>query len=421
MLVNFKIKNYRLFENEISLSFESDMRTKKFDYNTVNINGANLLKVSGIYGPNNTGKTCLLLALGSIRNIMLNEQTESFNNSFNDNTVTEMEVEYIINNNSYKYFVKYDSVKREYLTESLDEKRNNSYTTIMKKREDGLFIRTSDRLSKVEKQYYSNNYPIFMIFNFENTIIEKAQKDYLSFANSIELLRMDSPINISNTINLLKNDAEARKFIKSFIKNCDLNIEDFGYSEDIVSDVDITQKLQIANMYNINKESLKIWSKHHGYIVPSAFYDSIGTQKIIALSGHIYDALKNGKILLIDEIDSSLHHVMARAIIALFNNELNTKTQLIFSTHDALLMDLRRLFRKEQIWLTDMDEKGNAKLIHLSEEFKSRSENGIRGDENITDYYLKGRFGGVPTPDLFDTLYGLEKGESNEEEYPNIS
>ncbi len=291
----------------------------------------------------------------------------------------------------------------------------------MKKGVDGLYIRTSERMNKVEKQFYSNNYPIFKIFNFDNTQLEKAQKDYLDFANSIELIRMDAPINISNTINLLKNDVEARKFIKSFIKNCDLNIEDFGYSEDIVSDVDISQKLHIANIYNVNKESLKLWSKHNGYVVPSAFYDSIGTQKIIALSGHIYDAFKNGKILLIDEIDSSLHHVITRAIIALFNNELNTKTQLIFSTHDALLMDLRRLFRKEQIWLTDMNESGKVELIHLSEKFKSRDENGIRGDENITDYYLKGRFGGVPTPDLFDTLYGGETNESNEEEYPNIS
>ncbi len=143
MLVNFKIKNYRLFKDEISLSFESDMRTKKFDYNTINIGGVNLLKVSGIYGPNNTGKTCLLLALSSIRNIMLNDPTESFNNSFVDNTVTEMEVEYIINNDFYKYSVKYDSVKREYLSESLDEKKNKSYTTIMKKVWDCRYIRTS--------------------------------------------------------------------------------------------------------------------------------------------------------------------------------------------------------------------------------------------------------------------------------------
>ena len=109
--------------------------------------------------------------------------------------------------------------------------------------------------------------------------------------------------------------------------------------------------------------------------------------------------------MLIDELDSSLHHIIIRAIIALFNNELNKKTQLVFTTHDAMTMDLRRLFRKDQIYLTDINKKGENTIIHLSKDFTSRGENGVRGDEDVVDYYLKGRFGAIPTPDLFDSLY----------------
>ena len=153
-----------------------------------------------------------------------------------------------------------------------------------------------------------------------------------------------------------------------------------------------------------NKEVLKIWSKHHNHTVPSVLFDPIGTRKLISLAGYIYESIVNGGVLVIDQLDSSLHHVILRAIIALYNNDLNKKAQLIFTTHDALTMDLRRLFRKDQIYLTDIDENGNNKLIHLSEEFTSRDENGIRGNEDIVDYYLKGRFGGVPTPDLFESI-----------------
>ena len=419
MLINFKIRNYKVFDEEVSMSFEADMRIKKFLSNTIEINNHNILKVAGVYGPNNTGKTCLLLALRTIRDIMLKENDISFNNSFKDNKVTELEIEYEIDKRFYRYYVKYNSVDNLYIYERLEEKKGNSYHNLLEKKEYGLFIRLSERMNKTEKQFYSDNYPIFMMLKLENTALDEAQKDYLSFAKSIELIRMDRALNISKTISLLKEDEEAKKFIISFIKNCDLNIEDYGYSDNIISDIDITKELSFINQTNINKDSFKLWSKHHGFTVPSAFFDSVGTQKIVALAGHIYDAFKNGKILLIDEIDSSLHHVITRAIIALFNNVLNNKAQLIFATHDALLMDVRRLFRKEQIWLTDIDESGKTKLIQLSE-FTSRDENGIRGDEEIIDYYLKGRFGGIPTPDLFDTLFSL-LGSDSDGEKENIN
>ena len=67
-------------------------------------------------------------------------------------------------------------------------------------------------------------------------------------------------------------------------------------------------------------------------------------------------------------------------------------------------MDLTNLLRKDQIYLVDFDnETGFSKMIHLSD-ISSRDENGIRGDEDIRDYYMKGRYGAIPTPNLFDAL-----------------
>ena len=282
-----------------------------------------------------------------------------------------------------------------------------------------IFVRTRDTIEiksfgnkKFPINLINDNYPLFMVFDLRTTLIEGIQKDYMEFAKSIISVNMELPMSISKTIDLMQNDEKARTFIVSFAKNCDLNIEDFGYSNDVISDVNINDKLSIMSQQNINsKELLKIWSKHHGHIVPSIFFDSIGTRKLLALAGYIYEVLTKGGVLLIDELDSSLHHVIIRAIIALFNNELNTKAQLVFSTHDALTMDLKRLFRKDQIYLTDINQSGNNEVIRLSKKFTSRSENGFRGNEDIVDYYLKGRFGGIPTPDLFDTMYEVYKNE----------
>ena len=409
MILNYKVKNYKTFKDFVELSFIADMRTKKFQSNTISISGQNLLKAAGIYGPNNTGKSCLLESIYVLKRIMLNEKTIDFYNSFYDDTVTEFEISYEINGDFYKYSCNYDSKKREYVYERLDNINVNningfSYNIIFSRTKDKVDIKIPN-LSKLPLNLINNDIPLFKILKLENTKFEKAQKDYLEFANSIQIVNMESNTYINKTLELIISDEKARKFIVSFAKNCDLNLEDFGYSNDIISDVDISDNLnRFIASDNTNKDLLKIWSKHHNKVVPSIFFDSVGTRKLILLAGYIYDSIVNGKILLIDELDSSLHHVIIRAIISLFNNELNNKAQLIFSTHDALTMDLRRLFRKDQIYLTDIDEDGNNKLIHLSEEFKSRDENGLRGNEDIVDYYLKGRFGAIPTPDLFGAL-----------------
>ena len=67
-------------------------------------------------------------------------------------------------------------------------------------------------------------------------------------------------------------------------------------------------------------------------------------------------------------------------------------------------MDLKTLMRKDQVWLVDMGENSCTNVTRMSSAFTARSEDGIRGDENITDYYLKGRFASIPSPDLFSSL-----------------
>ena len=80
------------------------------------------------------------------------------------------------------------------------------------------------------------------------------------------------------------------------------------------------------------------------------FYDSTGTKKISALASYIMDALRKGQTLVVDELDSSIHFKLTRAIVSLFNNELNENAQLIFTTHDVSLMDCKKTIQKR----TDM-------------------------------------------------------------------
>ena len=82
--------------------------------------------------------------------------------------------------------------------------------------------------------------------------------------------------------------------------------------------------------------------------------ESIGTRKFFKMSAPILDTLKNGKILIIDELDSSLHPMLTKSLIEMFHNEkINTKNaQLIFATHDTNLLT-SSLFRRDQIWMSE--------------------------------------------------------------------
>ena len=251
----------------------------------------------------------------------------------------------------------------------------------------------------------SNSLPLMMAFNFNTEHLNKVKNDYINFANSIMLLRMDGLFQIDKTIDLLANNEKAKEFINEFVRNCDLNISNVGYSEEIYVNDEIRNDFNRYVSGQNNKELLKIYSEHNGVKVPSILIDSLGTDKIIAMAGYIYEVLHDGKILAIDEIDSSLHHILTRSIVSMFNNMLNEHSQLLFSTHDALLMDIKHLLRKDQIYLTDYDEANkSSNIISFAKEFTSKDDVSIRGNEDISTYYMNGKFGCIPSADLFESL-----------------
>jgi hypothetical protein len=118
--------------------------------------------------------------------------------------------------------------------------------------------------------------------------------------------------------------------------------------------------------------------------------ESEGTKKLFSLAGPLVDTLKTGKVLVIDELDARLHPLITCSIIGLFNStETNPcHAQLIFTTQDTNLLD-NKLFRRDQIWFTEKDQRGESHLYSLAE-FK------VRNDASFERDYIRGRFGAVP-------------------------
>jgi AAA15 family ATPase/GTPase len=148
-------------------------------------------------------------------------------------------------------------------------------------------------------------------------------------------------------------------------------------------------------------DQLCLVSVHKGVSMPSMLIDSTGTKKIVALASFIIEALEKGRVLVVDELDSSLHFKLSRAIVALFNNELNINGQLIFTAHDISLMDCKKLFRKEQIWFIYKNQDNV--YVYSLKDFTAR-EHGVRDTSDIIELYKKGVFGALPEPDLIENL-----------------
>lgn len=119
--------------------------------------------------------------------------------------------------------------------------------------------------------------------------------------------------------------------------------------------------------------------------------ESKGTQMLFSYAPIFQTALKQGKTIIIDEIDSGLHPVLVQYLIQLFNNpKINTKgAQLIFNTHDINLLDLD-LFRRDQIYFVEKDNQNGISDLYSLDEFAPRKT------DNIQKKYLQGRYGAIP-------------------------
>lgn len=117
--------------------------------------------------------------------------------------------------------------------------------------------------------------------------------------------------------------------------------------------------------------------------------ESDGTQRVLDLIPALLNSIEKNSIIIIDELDRSLHPMLIQEYIKLFLEKCrNQNSQLIVTTHDSTLLNLK-LLRKDEIWFIEKNQNGESELFSL-EEFK------IRYDKNIQKDYLKGRYGAIP-------------------------
>jgi len=417
MLIRFTVGNFLSFNKKRTLSLEakgiSELKT-----NIIPINGESLLRSSVIYGANSSGKSNLIKALNRMRDVVLNsvrlndsdklDYSPFLLSTESENQPTYFEVHFWQDSTKFRYGFEYNlnKIVNEWL-----------FSGKSVKTEKPLFIRTSDGIGITEKfkegkgnESKTNNNRLFIslvaqlggsisksilsFFENYNVLSGLEHNDYTGFT-----MRM-----LHENLNGCDESLELYQLLKLGFKEINAIEYDFNPSEIPYS---LPTKLKAKLVKDLTgKKYLSLKTIHNKYDKKGNFVDSVvfdkernesdGTNKIIDLSGPIFDTLKLGKILIIDELDAKLHPLITIHIVELFNSPDSNpnNAQLIFATHDTNLLG-ETLFRRDQIWFTEKDELEQTDLYSLYE-FNLPDGSKVRNDSNIERNYIRGRYGAIP-------------------------
>lgn len=368
-----------------------------------------LLKSSIIYGANASGKSNFIDALLFFKNFIINSVRNSekinvdkfmFNESCDTDT-SLFEIVFIHKDIRYRYGFEIDSSKihNEWLFFSPLGKEAKLFIRENNKFDIGEYYKEGNGLEKRTRPD-----SLFLTVSAEfNVEIAKEIVKWLTKINIISGLNNSGYMGY--TLSNLDNET-FKNYVMNFMKIADIGIEDLSLreitnNEQIPTEVINNLKMKFDNKINVKDIKLstrKLLSIHKKFsednnsfkLVPFDFdRESQGTIKLFAIAGPIIDTLNNGKILIVDELDSKLHSLLTKFIIKYFNSSENRKnSQLIFATHDLNLLD-NQLFRRDQIWFTEKDRYGVSDLFSLS-------DYSVRANSNFNKEYLLGQYGGIP-------------------------
>ena len=410
MLIRFSFKNFKSFKDENLLDMEATS-LKEHEYNIVKTDNVNLLKVAAIYGANASGKTNVLQAFDYMKKRILVSDDSKANSPIDEENIysfminnepISLEVEILARNNKiYKYG--FEVSKDIIISEWLYEKRINKFYEIFERNNNNV------QIMKVKNKLFDlGNIDDRSLFLKSFRAIDKSNEDFNSvyewFMNSNYLdlgnPRFEDFINNRISFKILSDENYKEELLR-FIKTFDSGIEGIKTTPNSIEEVQNNNRvIKIELIHRGEDNKLKA--------LPLDL-ESNGTRKMFHLFDFFMDALKNGMVLFIDELDAKLHPLLTRYIINLFHNsETNVGNgQLIYSTHDTINLN-KDTFRRDEIWFTEKNRDGVSEIYALSDYILEDEENKtgkkVRNDATYNKDYLTGRYGAIPVLEEFDII-----------------
>lgn len=417
MLIDFSVDNFTSIKNNMTLSSETGERLSKYkETNTVTENGISLLKNLLVFGPNGSGKSNLLDGIHLMKEMVLNDTskiTDVFDyrpfllSNSTENNGVKFDIRFNYNQRTFDYGFSF--TKNRITSEKLMVVTGNKEKIYFERVNDN-YLTLPKNLKKVSSETRQNSLLLYNAqkMNDKNaTDVLKWFDEDLIFVNDVEIP--------DALIDLIKDEDIKNEFL-NFLRFADFNIIDINVREVSVPTFPSQIRLMLG-MKEMSTTKQQLFAVHKVYdsdgnVIGSKeiqlSMESRGTQKIFLIALSIINAQLsgNGKTLLFDEFDDSLHFELSSALIEIFNSKQNLN-QFILTTHELQLLDSK--LRVDQIYLMEKDFQGISELKSIFD--FSDSRNSGRRDISFMRRYMEGRFGAMPQIDVQEMLTALNNSD----------
>ena len=436
MIVNFTIKNFRSFKEETVLSMEASGAKGKSDnvaeMETKSGKKFRLLKTAVIYGANASGKSNVIRAYWSFRQLI----AASFRYDVNDEIILaepfELSPETVNEPTVFTLnFIAWD--KQQYIysiaiskTEGIIEETLKYYPEktqklIYRRRGRKILSKNPDFFNGKNDVESINPKRLFLseLGNSGDVFWEELRNYFIVGSTVLN----SSPNGMANRMTenakriFESNEASAidiRNKVIKLVQLSDLGIKGLELvEEEQLLKLDHHTLNEQEETYSSIRKQKQFKTYHDVYdnnnVTGKKQFDLLkqGSARTIALIGLSIEMLlslsqPNGRPIWIDEIDNSLHPYLCRFLISLFNHPKSNpfNSQLIFATHETTLLD-RNNFRKDQIWITSKDKFGCTTLYSVYD----LDVEGLRDDVPFDKWYMSGKFGGLPKIKEIDFIF----------------
>lgn len=418
-LLSFTAENARSYRDEVTLSLLATRLAAEGVPRSLAPAGmakpVRVLPAAGIFGANASGKTTILRAMADMRNLVLTSFVQGSRgtpiprqrfllDSASQDRPTRFEVDLIL-----------EGVRWVYGFEVNDEQVREEYAYHWPRGRQALVFQRDEDLVDFGSRFKAEDRALESLLRDNSLLLSVAGttgNDQLStlfdwFSDNLSLV--DSSNRMSQALYTAENtqDQSYKARIRSLLDAADLgvvdlNVEKLGgpFIERLAFAkhlIDKEDEIDFSEFRGPVSPVIKISLTHRNSAYEEVHFDwedeSSGTVAWVSLIGPILDALDRGRVLLIDELDASLHpHLVARVIRIFQDPQTNQRcAQLIFNSHDGKILEDREEWAlgRDQIWFADKYNDGDTKLYALD-------DFGPRRDEAIHHRYYQGRYGAIP-------------------------
>ena len=402
MICQFSFKNFMSYKEETVFDFQAAAIPELSDSLIVREKATNLLSVGVVYGPNGGGKTNLLKAISCLITTVVKPVVElgkARESAFFQMDVscipflldddsksepTEFQVFFRVSNKEYQYYLAV--MEDEIVSESLLWRTVGGKKTgvVFKREPNQIKLGASIKKTSVNTQVnHKMPYLSFLAINYDFPIITEV----ISWFESCIVQSYANPI-VDSRVFVTDVESKKRALIQA-LNDIDIDIVDYKFSE------------EEKKLYTIRKVNDKL------YELPF-IYESDGTRKVLASLPMILLALRQGRFVIIDELDAKLHPKLLRYIIKLFHDpEINRNgAQLLFSSHDLTTMK-NDVFRRDEIWFAYENDNHESNIYSLYD-IRDENDKHVNNTAAYDKQYLEGRYGADPY------LQNILGGEWNE-------